>query len=336
MEEERPLISVIVPVYNVELYIRKCVESIAAQTYPNFEVIIVDDGSQDEGGRICDDYAAGDKRIQVIHFPENRGLSAARNEGVFRAKGAYAFFVDSDDHVEPGLLEKLYSNLKAGKADISICGIDGMGDEQTRDFVYSREETVCCLGRRTPFLWNVWGKLYPMELVKKHPFDERALCCEDLLFFYQVLMEIRQVSYLPDKLYHYVYRKGSLVNHGIDEKRCTVLLLLDHICVDAARSGPELLPGLSLLALDTNARLAMQAVEGDMPYRELFRYLKRFKRSIRRHFRWKAILLCRDKKTIAAVFLLYAGAAFFWPMAAVFKAVKRFKGGRVWKRRKEA
>ena len=123
MEKSTPLISVIVPVYNVAPYVRKCLDSLLAQTYSEIEIIVVDDASTDESGSICDTYPVLDKRIQVIHFPVNRGLSAARNDGICRAKGLYAAFVDSDDYVEPDLLEMLYVCLLEKKADMSACGV---------------------------------------------------------------------------------------------------------------------------------------------------------------------------------------------------------------------
>lgn len=326
MNLKKPMISIVVPVYNVEPYIEKCLDSISAQTYSNMEVILVDDASTDSSGSICDAYAARDRRMQAIHFPENRGLSAARNEGVCRANGEYISFIDSDDYVEPGLLEKLYNNFIENEADISVCGIEGPGQKAGPSAAYSGTETICCLARRTPFLWNVWGKLFLAESVKKHPFDERALCCEDLLFFYQMLKDTETVSYLPDPLYHYLYRPGSLINSGIDEKRCTVLSVLDHICSDASVHFPDAVPGLRLLALDTIVRLALQAVKEGTRDAALFSYLKRFQTKIRQNFTWKAVALCREKKTTASVLVLYVSASAFWGIAAVYDRIKRFFG----------
>ena len=122
---------------------------------------MIDDGSPDGSGRICDGWAARDKRFQVVHLPENRGLSAARNEGVSRASGEYIAFVDSDDYVEPELLKTLYRALTEGRADISACGDVGLGLRTGPAQVLSPEEAARCLARRTHFLWTVWGKLFP-------------------------------------------------------------------------------------------------------------------------------------------------------------------------------
>lgn len=184
-----------------------------------------------------------------------------------------------------------------------------------------------CLARRAPFLWTAWGKLYPMGLVRETPFREEALCIEDLLFFYQLLQRVERVSYIPDRLYHYTCRMGSLVNSGVNEKRCAVLPVLDGICAGApARFSPKAVRCWELVALDTGARLAMQAVEGgaDGPVGE---YLKRFQGHIRRHFSWRALSCCREKKTAAAVLALRAHIGIFRAAACLYGRIKPPKAG---------
>ena len=124
--EQQPLISIIVPVYNVAPYLDRCLSSLSAQTYRRLEIIAIDDASTDGGGECCDRWAEREPRLQVVHLPQNRGLFAARNERVRRAAGAYLSFVDSDDWVEPSLIEGLYRCLRETGAEISICGTEGM------------------------------------------------------------------------------------------------------------------------------------------------------------------------------------------------------------------
>ncbi len=325
-EQKNPMISIIVPVYNVEPYLEKCLDSITAQTYPNLEVIVVNDASSDRGGQICEAYSARDSRIQAVHFPVNRGVSAARNEGVCRAKGKYMTFIDADDYVEPDLLERLYVNLVKNKADISVCGIDGGGQKDGPARTYSSKETVYCMARRVPFLWNVWGKLYLTEAVKSCPFDEQVFCGEDLLFFYRILKAAKRVSYFPEPLYHYVYRPGSLINSGIGEKSRTVLSVLDNICKDAAANFREASPGFELLALDTAVRFALQTVENGVKEGSVSAWLKYFQKHVRRHFSWKSAALARNVKTVTAVFLLCTSTSVFQGMGAVYKCCKRLLG----------
>lgn len=324
MGEKEAKISVVVPVYNVEDYVEKCMASLAAQTYPNMEVIVVDDASTDGGGPICEAWAARDRRFQVLHLPENQGLSAARNEGVRRAAGDYVAFVDSDDYVEPGLLETLYRALEETCADISVCGDEGLGLKPGPAQVLTPAETACCLAERSPFLWTAWGKLFSAELARRIPFDRSALCCEDLLFFYQALKRAGRIAYVPAPLYHYVFREGSLIHHGVTEKRCTVLSVLDRICEDAAIAFPEAEPCFRQVALDAAARLAMQALEdgADGSARD---YLRRFQEYTRRHFGWQAWGLCPDGKSRAAELALWAGTPVFRAMAALYRQIKRVR-----------
>lgn len=326
MEQEKPMISVIVPVYNVKAWIERCLDSILAQTYENIEVILINDASSDESGRICDHYAARDGRIIVLHFSENRGPSAARNEGIRRARGAFASFIDSDDYVEPCLLEKLYNNLLENGADVSACGADGIKLRGGPPGTFSRSEAVCCLAHGVPFNHVPWGKLYAMELVKKHPFDERYFYSEDLLFLYEILKSSNRVSYLPDRLYHYINREGSQVHSGVDDRKCTALLVHDKICRDASVRFPEALSGFQQIALDTDTRLAMLAMEANMPSGMQYGYLKRLCQNTRRHFSRKALMLCQEKKVTAAALLLYAGASVFQEAARVYGQIKRWKG----------
>lgn len=323
MIQERPLISVVVPVYNVEGYLEQCLASLAAQTYPHMEVILVDDASTDGGGRICDAWAARDRRFQVIRLPENQGLSAARNRGVSRASGAYIAFVDSDDYVEHHFLDALYDALAENHGELSICGNEGLRLRTGPAQVLSPEEAARCMARRALFLWTAWGKLFPAELAKQIPFDSQALCCEDLLFFYQVLKRVRRIAYVPDPLYHYVYREGSIINRGVTEKRCTVLPVLDRICGDAA-GFPEVEICFHQIAMDTAARLAMQAMEtgADGSVRD---YLKRFQAAARRHFSRRALALCPDKKDAAAQLALCAGIPVFGTLAAVYRLIKSMR-----------
>ncbi len=214
-----PVISVVVPVYNGAGYLEACFASLAAQTYRRIEVIAVDDASTDKSGALCDRWAEKDPRFQAVHLPENRGPSGARNEGVRRAKGECLSFVDADDFAEPQLLERMYRRLTEAGADVCACGAEETRIKDGPPGVFSREEAVRCLARSQPFGFVPWGKLYRTALVKDCPFDEGIFYSEDLLFFYQLLREVQKIGFLPDRLYRYTTREGSLINSGVDEKK---------------------------------------------------------------------------------------------------------------------
>ena len=323
---ENPLISVIVPVYNVGNYVELCLDSLLAQTWPNFEVILVDDASTDQSGQICGARAARDGRLQVIRLPENRGPSAARNEGIRRARGAYISFVDADDRVEPDLLEKLYESLAQAGAEVSACGADGIDLKPGPAAVYTRSEAVRCLARGVPFNLVPWGKLYSAELVKKALFPEDIFYSEDLLFLYSVLKQVRRVSYRPDVLYHYTQREGSQMQSGASERKLTAFAAQDFVCEDAGVNFPEAAEDFRLLALEANRCLAVLTVKKGGEGGHTLGYLKRIQKNTRRHFSWRAVKRCPRKRDAAALLALCASARGFWAAASAFTWIKRLGG----------
>lgn len=325
MEQGKPVISVIVPLYNAELYIGKCLDSILGQTYPNVEVIVVDDASTDYGGRLCEERAAWEKRLQVVHFAHNRGPSAARNEGVRRARGTYVSFVDADDSVEPDLLEKLYDNLLETGADISICGAYGIRQEDAPAGTFSRQEAIRCLARGCPFHHVPWGRLYPLELVRRCPFEEQIFYSEDLLFLYQLFQQVEKVSYLPDKLYHYTCREGSQVHSRVDRRKVTTLLVHELVCEDVASRYPEAEEAYRCLALEIDRCLAMLAVKNGTEG-NIFACLKMIQKDVRRHFSLGPFTGLPGKKEGMAVLALYVSTVAFWVGARTYAFLKRGRG----------
>ena len=319
---KQPLISVVVPVYNVEGYLETCLNSLLAQTYPNIEVLLVDDGSTDNSGAVCGAWAARDSRVRAVRFPENRGPSAARNEGVRQAKGALISVVDADDRVEPNLLEKLHRCLEENEAEVSACGADGIALQVGPAAVFSRAEAVRCLARGVPFNLVPWGKLYKAELVKGCPFDEDIFYSEDLLFLYTILRRVRKMAYLPDTLYHYTQREGSQVQSGMNQRKCTALSAHDLVCGDAAVRFPEAVEDFRQLVLEADRNMAVLAVKNGCEGGRTFPYLKRLQANVRRHFSRRALALCPGRKEAASILLLYVSAAAFWVAAAAYIRLK--------------
>ena len=171
------LISVIVPVYKVEKYLDRCVESIVNQTYKNLEIILVDDGSPDNCGAMCDNWAEKDSRIKVIH-KENGGLSDARNAGMNTATGDLMGFVDSDDYISPDMYQLLYENMLENNSDISACGVQIVFEDDrpanllTKDsnIVLNTGEAMKAIIEESYLKQPVWYKLYKTELIKDIPF----------------------------------------------------------------------------------------------------------------------------------------------------------------------
>ncbi len=325
MGQERPLISVIVPVYNVGDYLHDCLASILAQSYRDIEVILVDDASTDGSDRLCDTYAARDQRVQAVHLSANSGPSAARNEGIRRARGEYIVFVDADDTVEPRLIETLYTNLAETGADISICGADGIQLQSGPARVYTRAEAVGRLAKGAPFNHVPWGKLYKARLVKRCPFDEKVFYSEDLLFLYGLLKQAGQVSYLPEALCHYTQREGSQVQSGVTERKCTAFAAQDAVCADAAVHFPETEADFRQLALEANRCLAVLAVKKGAENGQTAFYLKRIQENTRRHLSWQTLRLCPRKRDKIQLLALCAHTRLFRILVAV--AQLRRSGG---------
>ena len=227
------LVSVIVPIYKVEFYLGKCVDSIINQTYSNLEIILVDDGSPDNCGKICDEYKQKDNRIKVIH-KQNGGLSDARNAGIDIATGRYIVFIDSDDYINNKMIEYLYSGITNNNADVSVCGVKKVKDGEAQIFEEINHPDVIILKSnedKTEFYFEsnyeeftvAWNKMYPAEYFKGIRYPKGKIH-EDEFTTYKLLEKANRVAFIKDKLYYYVQRGDSIMGESFNEKR---LLRLD-------------------------------------------------------------------------------------------------------------
>lgn len=237
MIEQIPLISVIVPVYNVREYVGKCLESICKQTYKNLEIIVVDDGSTDGSGVICDEYAAKDSRISIIH-QANGGLSAARNAALDVAKGEFVGFVDSDDWIEPEMYECLFKTLFDNNVSISACSYFKDKDGHSEPYasggeVYTRygKDAMWELFYNRTYKIFAWNKLYRRNLFEEIRFPV-GMYGEDVAVIYRLLAKSGGVSYLKKPLYHYVCRKESITRQSYYNAKVE----LDYFLVHADRN----------------------------------------------------------------------------------------------------
>lgn len=217
MNMNSELISVIVPIYNVEKYLRRCIDSIINQTYKNLEIILVDDESPDNSGKICDEYAAIDSRIVVIH-QKNKGLSGARNSGIDIAKGEYIAFVDSDDYIDEKMYETLMHDLKHNNAKMSICGRyyefeDGRRLQrykiEDKIKVYNSKDAIVEMNNYSSFDMSAWDKLYHRSLWEDIRYPEGKLS-EDFFVIFKLLDKAETVVFNPTPLYFYIQRQNSI------------------------------------------------------------------------------------------------------------------------------
>lgn len=232
------LISVIVPVYNVEPYLERCLNSIINQTYKNLEIILVDDGSSDNSGAICDNFSQEDKRIKVIHTV-NGGVCKARNIGLEIAVGDYISFIDSDDYIEPNMLEILYNNAIKSNSDLSCCGILQKHLDGVVETKYCTGEIFCTEDKNIliekffndpiykEVLYGPCNKIIKADIAKSVKFNEKYKIGEDLLFSFECLEKIQSFYFENKGLYYYIKREKSATTSKFSIKRFDYIYVAD-------------------------------------------------------------------------------------------------------------
>ncbi len=234
---QSPLISIIIPVYNVETYLKKCIDSVLNQTYTHLEIILVDDGSNDRSGQICDEYAKKDDRILVIH-KKNGGLSEARNVALDVMSGRFVTFVDSDDYIEKEMIEILYK-LKVGyDANVSCVGFEKIfdGKEVKRKYrirkeiirVYSGNDAIEEFLYKKNVDTSAWGKLYNAEDFKEIKYPV-GMIFEDLATTYKIFEDKSKIVCSNLQLYYYVQRSESIVHDKFSIKRFDRIIITKQI-----------------------------------------------------------------------------------------------------------
>lgn len=290
MSNVQPLISVIVPVYNVEQYLDKCVESIVNQTYKNLEILLVDDGSPDGCPVMCDEWAKKDERIKVIH-KENGGLSSARNTGLDNCTGRYVGFIDSDDWIDLKFFETLYNNLMEDDSDISVVGVwkvyeDGMQSQTeafTRRTFTGREALHNFLYFRNNLAGGVTDKIFKIELFDGVRFP-LGLTAEDRYVHAVIYSKIDKLSFDPAPMYFYLTRENSICNSDLNPHTFDRVEIVKMVCE-------------YLESINYSDRKAMDYFEmkgyQDVLYKLLIlnapkKYIKEYMKKTRKYF-WKTI-----------------------------------------------
>ena len=279
----KDLISVIVPIYNVSPYLRLCLESIEKQTYPHFEVLLINDGSRDNSKDICLEFAERDNRFKYIE-QQNAGLSAARNTGILNSKGEFLTFIDGDDFIESNYLEELYYTSLKNDSEIVVGSYKKFNEEDNNYYIHvfdyweehylHREliNNIAQLERRGIEFETSWGTLFHRRLFKNVLFPV-GKNIEDTRTNYKLYMESCKTSYIHKDLYIYRIRKGSLIN-SITESLLTDVLeaLLERIAV-LSLSGIDITEEKEMLKIRLNTR-SQQAIEAGLENTEIYRKYK--------------------------------------------------------------
>lgn len=243
-----PLISVIMPVYNVRQYLIRATESVFAQTYPHLELILVDDGSTDGSGELCDEIATQHpkSKIQVIH-QTNQGLSAARNAGIAASEGKYLTFVDSDDEIIPTLVSNLYHVLKECPAKMSICSFaEVWPNGKRRNFTsrsgiqtYSTADCLAAMLQEQGFTLMACGKLYARELFDSVAYPVGKLY-EDVGTTYKLVMQCAKIPISYEAGYLYYQNSTSIIHQKFTQQNLDLITLTDQMCDEISTTYPSL------------------------------------------------------------------------------------------------
>lgn len=240
---DNKLVTIIVPVYNVEKYLSKCLDSIVNQTYSNLEIILVDDGSKDNSGNICDYYAKNDVRIKTVHI-DNAGVSNARNIGLNLSLGDFILFLDSDDYVELDMVEQMINIFNKYNVDIVMCnfyweynGALKRNKISNTSFIIDSRNFINSISSENSYGGYLWNKMYKREILfnnqKLIQFDTNVLIMEDFLFNCELYDNIKKVACLDNCFNYYVQRKTSaLGNRSLNKDKnalCSIIRIINFL-----------------------------------------------------------------------------------------------------------
>ena len=284
-----PSVSVIVPVYNVEKYLESCIESVLIQTFTDFELILVDDGSPDNCGAICDEYAAKDNRIVVIH-QKNGGLSAARNAGLDAATGKYIYFLDSDDSIKPNLIEIVVPYLEGG-ADLVVFNHERVHpDGFVSPCVYELGTYVLSEENRVNFYvktllsysigWEAWSRMFRRDIIEAYHLrfaDNRRIFAEDMYFSLCYCAHVQEIISISQSLYCYTVREDSIMRQNRDVLNIGRMNELGKAVLQHFQEYTdcavllEAFPSIHYLIVDNLAAKSMRRANNLVQYRDQFR-----------------------------------------------------------------
>ena len=240
-----PLISILIPVYNVENFLTQSLDSIVNQTYQNLQIVIIDDGSKDNSFAICQKYAKIDNRIELYH-QENQGVATTRNQLLKRVKGNFVLFVDSDDWMETDMVETLIKLIKEYDADIAECqsvkNDTPCCKEKTNITIWKQEETIQHFLRHIIFCGSLWNKLFKSSLLHKEVFHDGISYGEDALFCWHILQRVNKVIRTTQQYYHHRMNDNSLSNQNwTPEKKGSGTIVWKTITEETAQWWPQYL-----------------------------------------------------------------------------------------------
>lgn len=290
------LVSIIIPCYNVEKYLDRCLDTVVHQTYPHLEIILVDDGAKDNTPALCDAWAEKDKRIRVIH-KENDGLANARNSGIEVCNGEYVMFVDSDDYIEPDMVEFMLTLSIEYEADVSRCGyyfdydngsIEAIEESEAVQLLDYEERMIDLINGRN-ISGVAWNKLYKREVIKTHMYDKVDGCSEDIMHNFRVYQDIDKTVFCNVPKYHYVENNAS-ITHGTFSYGAFDIIRARKIIVDYFNDNPAILPTAKEWYIKSSLMVMSECVMFNAclnSYYELKKEIKHYKKFVFKSGRFK-------------------------------------------------
>lgn len=240
-QEKEFLVSILLPVYNVEPYLRQCLDSIIGQTYRKLQIVLVDDGSSDNSWQICQEYASKDKRVEAYH-QENQGVAAARNALLEHVRGDYVIWVDSDDWIEPNMIDFLVGQAIHSGADVVTCSNvinDSPISKQYTTTIYDRENAVHQFLRHIDLRGQLWNKLVRANLVINERFRVEISYGEDALFCWGIIQKLNTMLFTDRQLYHYRMNQQSLSHGSFGPKKMSAYYVWKSILHDTELFWPQ-------------------------------------------------------------------------------------------------
>ncbi|MDU2291424.1 glycosyltransferase [uncultured Clostridium sp.] len=292
---ENKKISVIVPVYNMVEHLNRAVNALLKQTYNNYEIILVDDGSTDGGDALCDHFANRYEKIKVIH-KKNGGLSSARNRGIEECSGQYIIFPDPDDWVDEIYLQSLIDLKMKYDSDLEICGHYIVNSKNRvlhnasgKEIYYQKKEAILSLVKSHQYCGFAWNKLYHMDIIKKNNlrFDEELGMAQDLHFAFRYILLCNKVSYNPEPhYYYYQHEKGvTNINHPLSSRKISGLKTYEKILEIAKKEVPQAVPIVGSTIANINLHFIYIYYNSGMDDSELLnKFYETFKKNKRYYF----------------------------------------------------